>query len=160
MLELDVSQSGDTKIRSAYRTRLRECLEMKSANYFDTFITVSGDCPARMGKAPQKIDSIAGLQYKILMDRPYLFTSDDLLFEVFVQRNAISDTDRASARNTFFSKPQACLRASPLVKQFGWGLHHDGVGRLAAYGVETEDYRKLAARADLKVLAGMRNRRR
>lgn len=51
---------------------------------------------------------------------------------------------------------QACLRASPLVKQFGWGLHHDEAGRVAAYGVETEEYRKLATRADLKIVTGMR----
>jgi hypothetical protein len=132
---------------------------MKSTNYFDTFITVSGDCPARMGKAPAKIDSIAGLQYRLLRDQPYLFTSDDLLFEVYAKRNCVLEPDREHARNAFFSNPQACLRASPLVKQFGWGLHHDEAGRLATYGVESGDYRKLAASADLKVLPGMRSRK-
>ena len=132
---------------------------MKSTNYFDTFITVSGDCPTATGKEPAMEGSVAGLQFRLLRDRPYSFTSDDLLFEVYARRNAIAEPDREKARRAFFSKPQACLRASPLVKQFGWGLHHDDAGRLAAYGVETEEYRKLAARADLKVVPGMRARK-
>ena len=132
---------------------------MKSTNYFDTFITVSGDCPMAAGKGPAKEGSVAGLQYRLLRERPYSLTSDDLLFEIYALRNGVAEPDREKARKAFFSKPQACLRASPLVKQFGWGLHHDEAGRLAAYGVETAEYRKLAARSDLKVVPGMRNRK-
>ncbi|WP_210210450.1 DUF6157 family protein [Methylocystis hirsuta] len=132
---------------------------MKSTNYHNVFITVSADCPATAGIEPANGNSVGGLQYALLRGEPYSFTSDDLLFEVFARRNGIEDHKREIARAAFFSKPQACLRASPLAKQYGWGLHHDERGRVAVYGVETEAYRKLAARDDLKLVPGMRNRR-
>jgi hypothetical protein len=67
---------------------------MKSTNYFDTFIVVSGDCLTTVGTKPVKETSVAGLQYWLLRDRPYFLTSDDLLFEVHVLRNAIAEADR------------------------------------------------------------------
>ena len=67
--------------------------------------------------------------------------------------------DRDEARAAFFARPKACLRASPLVKQYGWGLHHDAHGRVAAYGVETAAYRKFLTRTDVGVVAGMRGRK-
>lgn len=133
--------------------------QLKSTNYHNAFITVSADCPATAGIEPANGNSVAGLQYALLRGEPYSFTSDDLLFEVFARRNEIDDHKREIARAAFFSKPQACLRASPLAKQYGWGLHHDERGRVAVYGVETDAYRKLAARDDLKLVPGMRNRR-
>jgi hypothetical protein len=45
------------------------------------------------------------------------------------------------------------------VKQYGWGLHHDKDGRVAAYGVETEEYRAFLSNSGLKIVPGMRNRR-
>lgn len=132
---------------------------MNTTNYADTFIAVAADCPVTRGETPAKAGSIAALQLELLQAQPYALTSDDLLFEVHARRVGIADADRASARVTFFAKSQACLRASPLVKTHGWGLHHDAEGRVAAYGVETETYRELAGRADLKQVAGMRSRR-
>jgi len=130
-----------------------------TTNYHDSFITVSPDCPARRGETPPKPDSVAGLQLALLAARPYELTSDELLFEVHAARAGIADPDREAERAAFLAKSRACLRASPLVKQYGWGVHHDAHGRTAAYGVETEAYRALAARPDLKVVAGMRSRR-
>lgn len=132
---------------------------MNTTNYVDTFITVASDCPATRGETPSKPGSIAALQLELLQAQPYRLTSDNLLFEVHARRNGIADADRASARAAFFARSQACLRASPLVKTHGWGLHHDAEGRVAAYGVETDAYRELATRADLKQVAGMRSRR-
>ncbi|MGH3696072.1 MAG: DUF6157 family protein [Pseudonocardiaceae bacterium] len=40
----------------------------------------------------------------------------------------------------FYSKSQACLRASDLGKRYGWGIHADGRGRLALFGVDTPEY--------------------
>ena len=132
---------------------------MKTTNYFDTFITVSPDCPARAGETPAKSGTVAALQLELLQARPYGLTSDELLFEVHARRHGIADADRPTARAALFGKPQACLRASPLVKKHGWGLHHHGQGRMAAFGVETDSYRKLAARKDLKQVVGMRSTR-
>ncbi len=46
---------------------------------------------------------------------------------------------------------------SPLVKQLGWGIHHDRESKIAAYGVETDAYRELSARKNLKIVAGVRS---
>ena len=130
-----------------------------STNYRNTLITVSPDCPALAATPPPKAGSIAGLQYALLMERPYGLTSDELLFEVYAIRNAISPLNRESARSAFLSKSQACLRASPLVKMYGWGLHHDEQCKVAVIGFETEVYRALARRSDVRCVAGMRSRR-
>lgn len=130
-----------------------------TTNYTDTFITASADSKATAGTVPTKPGTIAAEQYRLLSERPYQLTSDDLLFEVHAIRNGIAEADRTAERAAFFAKPKACLRASPLVKQFGWGLHHDAEGKVAAHGVETDAYRALANRADLKVVPGMRSSR-
>lgn len=130
-----------------------------TTNDFNAFITVSGDCPVDRGTPPHKAGGIAQLQYVLLAEQPYTLTSDDLLFEVHVRRHGIAEADRDWAREAFFGRSQACLRASPLVKQFGWGVHYDEQGRVALYGVETDDYRRLSASSDLKVVPGMRSRR-
>ncbi len=130
-----------------------------TTNYYKTFITVAPDSTVETGQKPAKPETIAGIQYSLLRESPYELTSDDLLFEVHARRNGIGHADRARERETFFAKSQACLRASPLVKQHGWGLHHDEHGKVAMYAVGTEDYAKFAARGDLKVIPGMRSRR-
>jgi Family of unknown function (DUF6157) len=130
-----------------------------STNYLRTFITVSPDSKAVSGIVPSKAGGIASLQHALLLEQPYAFTSDELLFEVHIRRNGIAKTDRDHERALFFARSHACLRASPLVKQFGWGLHHDEVGKIAAYGVNTDAYRELVTRPDLKIVSGMRSRR-
>lgn len=132
---------------------------MHTTNYRETFITVSPDTKAEVGTVPAKEGSIAQLQHGLLAATPYALTSDDLLFEVHALRNGVAEADRAEARTVFFSKPQACLRASPLVKQFGWGLHHDAEGRVALIGMESDDYRALGQRADVKSVPGIRSKR-
>ena len=130
-----------------------------TTNYISTFIGVSPDTTARAGTTPTKPETVAGLQHVLLTAKPYGLTSDDLLFEVHASRNGIPDPERDRARGAFFAKPQACLRASPLVKQFGWGLHHDAAGRVAAIGMETEAYRSLAAQPGVKFVVGIRSKR-
>ena len=84
---------------------------------------------------------------------------DDLLFEVHATRRGVTDSDREQARNAFFAKSQACLRASPLGKRYGWGLHHDEHGRVALVGLGTEEYARLAKDDTLKQLKAMRSKR-
>lgn len=132
---------------------------MHTTNYIGTFITVSPDTVAESGTVPSKVGSIAQLQHALLSASPCTMTSDDLLFEVYAQRKDISEEEREDARAAFFAKPQACLRASPLVKQFGWGLHHDAEGRVALVGVETDQYRDMIERADVKTVPGIRSKR-
>ncbi|WP_046863122.1 DUF6157 family protein [Microvirga massiliensis] len=130
-----------------------------TTNYFDTFITVSPDSAATHGRKPAKAGSIASIQYSLLRNAPYTLTSEELLFEVHVRRNNIDASIRAQEQEAFFNRSHACLRASPLVKQYGWGLHHDASGRVALYGIETDEYRTFATSSNLRIVAGMRNRR-
>ena len=132
---------------------------MHTTNYHDTLITVSTDCPVATGSVPGKPGSIAALQYTLLRNAPHELTSDDLLSAVHAQRHRVPDDAREAARATLFSKPQACLRASPLVKQFGWGLHHDAEGRVALVAMDSEDYARLVADASVRKRPGMRSRR-
>lgn len=132
---------------------------MSTTNYTDTFVAVSPDSSATVADTGPKPGSIAAIQLELLRAQPYDLTSDDLLFEVYARRNAVAAADRASARAAFLGKPQACLRASPLVKKHGWGIHHDADGRVAAVAVESEAYAELKTRTDLKQTVGMRSRR-
>jgi hypothetical protein len=68
-------------------------------------------------------------------------------------------TQANGERSQFAAKPKACLRASPLVKTHGWGLHHDTQARVAAIALEDPAYARFAADPHLKVVAGMRSRR-
>jgi hypothetical protein len=126
---------------------------MHSTNFVDTLVTVSTDCPVSSGTVPQKPETIAGLQYRLLSERPYALTSDDLLFEVHTLRNP------GTSRAEFFATPHPCLRTSPLVKQFGWGIHHDSEGRIALVGAESADYRKLVDEPTITKTPGMRSKR-
>lgn len=126
---------------------------MKTTNYRDTLVTVSSDCPVSMGTIPEKPGSVAGAQHALLDGQPYAMTSDDLLHAAHLARGGDKD------RETFFAKPQACLRASPLVKQFGWGVHHDGEGWIALVAMESADYARLLADPAVKKTPGMRRSR-
>lgn len=135
---------------------------MATTNYVSTFIQVADDCPVTEAEVPRaRTDkaTVASLQYDLLAARPYELTSDDLLFEVHANRQGVADPDREQARNAFFAKSQACLRASPLGKRYGWGLHHDEHGRVALVGLGTEEYARLAKDDTLKQLKAMRSKR-
>lgn len=126
---------------------------MYSTNHPDTLITASPDSPVQVGTVPEKPATVAGLQFALLADRPHVLTSDDLLHAVHQARGGEKD------RDAFFVTPQACLRASPLVKQFGWGLLSDADGRLALVGMETEQYRRLLDDPKIAKKPGMRRAR-
>jgi hypothetical protein len=125
---------------------------MKSTNYRDTLITASPDSPVSAGTIPEKPGTVAAVQHALMVE-PYAMTSDDLIFAAYRERGG--DKDRAE----FFAKPQACLRASPLVKQFGWGVHHDGEGRIALLGMESAEYRRLLDDPAVAKTPGMRRKR-
>jgi hypothetical protein len=125
---------------------------MHTTNYCDTLITPSADCPVPTGTVPEKPGTVAQVQHALLAE-PYQHSSDDLLFAAHQERGG------DKSRDEFFAKPQACLRASPLVKQFGWGLHHDGEGRVALVSPDSADYRRLMEDPAVEKVAGMRSKR-
>jgi hypothetical protein len=133
-----------------------------TTNYHDTFIEVAEDSRATSGEVPSAKNgapTVAGLQYAMLADAPYVHTSDDVLFGVHADRRGVPDSDRAAARAAFFSKGQPCFRASPLTKQYGWGVHADAEGRIALVAVGSEEYARLAADPGLQHLRAMRSKR-
>lgn len=127
--------------------------------YINTFVAVALDCPAGVGVVPGRPMSIAGLEYALLTANPYRLTGEDLILAVHAQHKGIADADIEAFKAALFSRLHPCLRASMLPKQFGWGAHYDAKGRIALYGVETDDYRRLTSQADIKVIPAMRNRR-
>lgn len=133
-----------------------------TTNYFDTFITVAEDCKASSGTLPVvKNDkkTIASREFEIISKNPYAFTSDDVLFQIYADKNDLTESEYKTAREQFFSKGQPCLRASPLTKQFGWGVHFDANGKIALYGMETEKYQQLLDDPKIKKVKAMRTSR-
>ncbi|MGO3152643.1 MAG: DUF6157 family protein [Galactobacter sp.] len=135
---------------------------MGTTNYKSTFIQVADDNAVTSAQIPPSSDSgpsIAELEYQLLSEHPYGYTSDDLLFEVYALRHGIPDADREESRTEFFAKAQACLRASPLAKRYGWGFHHDADGKVALVGVGTDRYAELVADPALDHVKAMRSSR-
>jgi hypothetical protein len=139
---------------------------LHTTNYRNAFIQVADDCPVGVGTVPPvcaEKPSIAGLQYGMIARAPYAYTSDDVIFATSAAGRALdadaSPEQRRSARDAFFSKGQACMRASPLAKRYGWGIHADAEGRIAIYGVKSERYCELACDPKIKQLKAMRSKR-
>ncbi len=132
-----------------------------TTNYTNTLIEVAEDCPVTEGEAPPvgAKRTVAALQFELIADHPCRYTSDDVLFEVHVIRNIITDDARTAERAAFFAKDQPCLRSSPLGKRYGWGIHHDQDGRVAVVAVGSRDYDALASDGSLKHVKAMRSRR-
>ena len=137
-------------------------MAVMTTNYTDTFIGVSPDCPVEHAQVPPARGSsvsVAQLQYEMLEAAPYVHTSDDVLFAVHAERNAIAEEESDRERAAFFAKPRACLRSSPLAKRYGWGFHHDADGRVALVALGSDNYRELAGDTSLKHVAAMRSKR-
>jgi hypothetical protein len=136
---------------------------MHTTNYFNTFIQIAEDCKAAKGEVPPvKGDdkTIANLQFEMIFDNPYKYTSDDVIFHGYAVKNQIkSKAEQIEARAVFFSKGQACLRASPLTKRYGWGVHHNAEGKVAIYAADSPEYEKLSNDKTLKQLKGMKSKR-
>ena len=126
---------------------------MHSTNYRDTLITVSGDCPVTVATPPARPGTVAERQFALLSAAPYAMTSDELLLAVENERKGPVTAE------AFFARPQACLRASPLVKKNGYGLHHDAEGRVALVALEGADYARLLADPAIAKCPGMRSAR-
>lgn len=135
---------------------------MHSTNYYNTFIEIAEDSKNDKGEMPPvKGDkkTIANLQFDMLYDHPYQYTSDEALFGVFAIRKDFSEEEMDEQREHYFSKGQPCFRASPLTKSYGWGVHSNEEGKIAIFGAETEEYEKFVANKSIKKVKAMRSRR-
>ncbi|WP_253579755.1 MULTISPECIES: DUF6157 family protein [Bradyrhizobium] len=68
-------------------------------------------------------------------------------------------TEKRAAREAFFSRGQACMRASSLGKRFGWGVHADSEGRIAIYAIDSKRYQALVRDPKLTQVRAMRSKR-
>lgn len=137
-------------------------MKVHTTNYQSTFIEVAEDCPVINGEIPPlkgENKTIANIEFEMISKNPYKYSSDDILFQVFADKNDLTKSDYKNAREAFFSKGQACLRASPLTKRYGWGIHNDEDGKIALYGMETPEYNKYSKDKNLKVVKAMRSSR-
>lgn len=131
----------------------------------NTFISAASDSKASEGTRPQgkrAIPTVAEIHYRMLVEEPYAHTQRDVLFEsssLVRGVEGLTEKDRAKLRELFFSKPQACLRTSPLAKTYGWGIHFDAEGRVAAFGIETKAYATLATTDRLTQTRAMNSKR-
>ncbi|MBX2923187.1 MAG: hypothetical protein KF746_13390 [Chitinophagaceae bacterium] len=134
-------------------------MKVYTTNYFDTFIEVAEDTKVDCGIKPPTKDkkTVAELQYELIAKNPYQYTSDDIFFQVFADRNDLTKAEHKQAREQFFSKGQPCFRASPLTKTYGFGIHSNSEGKIALYGMETKEYQKFLADTKIKKVKAMKS---
>jgi len=135
--------------------------------YTNTFIAVAEDCRAVTGEVPMERAggrTVASTQYAMLAAAPGQWTQGDVLLASSpqVRSRDIRDIDEAELRGLrqeYFNRPRACLRASPLPKSFGWGLHYDVDCRITLHAVDSPEYAQLSSDASLTQLRAMRSSR-
>lgn len=134
-------------------------MKVHTTNYFDTFIEVAEDIKADSGTKPptKHKKTVAEMQYELIARNPYKYTSDDIFFQVFADRNDLTKAEYKEAREQFFSKGQPCFRASPLTKSYGFGIHSNSNGKVAIYGMETAEYQKFLADTKIKKVKAMKS---
>ena len=137
-------------------------MKTHTTNYTNTFIEAAEDCPETEGTIPPvKGDkqSVANMQFDVVIKHPYKYTSDDVLFRVYAERNDIPKSEWKNAREEFFSKGQPCFRASPLTKRYGWGVHSDKDGKIALYPLGSAEYKQFSKDKSLQVVKAMKSKR-
>ena len=133
--------------------------KIHTTNYFDTFIEVAEDTKAVCGTMPNsKGDkrTVAELQYDLILNNPYKFTSDEIFFKVYATRNNLTEDEYEKAGKEYFRKGQPCFRSSPLTKTYGFGVHSDKHCKVAIFGMETEQYDRFLNNPNLKKVKAMR----
>src|SRR5690606_3670915 len=133
---------------------------MHTTNYYNTFIEISDDCPVFESEIPKYrggYKSVALLPFELIAHNPYHFTSDEVLFNIHALRKGLPPNEEN--KQEFFSKGQACFRASPLGKRYGWGIHFDENGKMALYNLDSPEYQNLKGDPNLAHVKAMRNKK-
>ena len=132
-----------------------------TTNYINTFIQVAEDCPVKSAEVPPlKGDKpVANMHFEMMSEHPYKYSSDDVIFGTYAAKNGISKSEQKEAREQFFSKGQACLRASPLAKRYGFGVHSNAEGKVAIYALGTDEYEQYSKDENLQQVNAMRSKK-
>lgn len=133
---------------------------MKDHNYYNTFLEVAEDCSALEGTVPQPFRGkpTVAMAHHALLKEPYAHTQQEVLWLVEAWRTG-QDPQDAQAEAAFFAPGRACLRANPLTKRYGWGVHFDEHGKAALVGRETPPYQRMVKDHSFQRLKAMRNNR-
>ncbi|MBU0622272.1 MAG: hypothetical protein KJ795_10515 [Gammaproteobacteria bacterium] len=130
------------------------------------FIEIAPDSPTQQSIVPQPRNgkpTVATIEYELLSSKPYAFTLAELKFATHVKHKQIPaaelKTHGARMREEFFAKPYACMRASPLTKQYGWGAHYDEKGGIAIYPVEGREYQRFVKDKSIKKYFAVRSKK-
>ncbi|WP_333852341.1 DUF6157 family protein [Epilithonimonas sp.] len=137
-------------------------MKTHTTNYTNTLIEIAEDSPVSASVIPvAKNDkkTIANYQYEKLSKHPLKYTSDELLFEIFAERNDISSSELEEEKQNYFSKGQACLRTSPLAKKSGFGIFHNQDSKVKLIPVESEEYQQLLKDDSVKKVKAMKSKR-
>lgn len=136
--------------------------KIHTTNYIDTFIEVAEDCTANQSEIPplnDKAKTIARLQYELIQDSPYKYTSDDVIFQAHAIKKGVEHGELEDCRKEYFSKGQPCFRASPLTKRYGWGIHSNSEGKIAMIALESSEYKQLVSDTTVKKVKAMKTKR-
>jgi hypothetical protein len=135
-------------------------------SYINSFIAISEDSSVEHSIIPQPRGEripIHLLQYNLLSQHPYLYDHFSLIFEIFLIQKGVSpqinEEERKQLWNELFSKGHPCMRASALVKQYGFGVHYDKNGKMALFPVESDEYKQFLADPAIHKINGMRKSR-
>lgn len=135
-------------------------------NPVDQFIEIAPDSPTQHSIVPKPRNgkpTIATIEYELLSGKPYVYTLAELKFATHVKHKQIPaaelKTHGQRLRDEFFAKPHACMRASPLTKQYGWGAHYDEKGGIAIYPVEGKDYQRFVKDKNIRKFSAMRSKK-
>jgi hypothetical protein len=89
-------------------------MKTHTTNYTNTLIEIAEDSPVSASVIPMvKNDkkTIAHYQYEKLSKHPLKYTSDELLFDIFVERNDISPSELEEEKQKFSPKDKlVCAR--------------------------------------------------
>lgn len=115
---------------------------MYTTDYDSTLILPQGAIrsPARIPNHPV---SMAYMQYQMIGPAPYRHTSDDVLTRIHARRIGIAEAEYPDYRLYFLSRPQPCLRSSPLVTLYGWAIHSDEQCRVALVNPDSDRFADL-----------------
>lgn len=106
------------------------------------FILVSPDCPVDRGTVPEgsiEHKPIVVHQYEVLSQHPYEYSERELSYEVHIVRRGKQEGELQLHKYD--------LKRSKLLKKYGWGIHYNEDRKLALVGRETEEYERLARKA-------------
>lgn len=135
-------------------------------SYKNAFVKVSEDCPVVAAEIPvakngKKTAHL--IQYELLTEHPYTYDHEELIYEVYVRQKdipaAILKKDKPKIWAELFSKGHPCMRASALVKRYGFGAHYNEAGKIAVFPMESKDYKAFLKNKEITLLPGMRSKR-